>query len=117
MRLQKTAGRTLFRSISNVLLVGGVLAGGLTACVTPPPPYEDYTLARTALHAAQEVDSARFASGWWSKAEESYRKGEQAYKEVEFEQAKKCFRNTVRYAERAEDQTRLKKFESGDSFP
>lgn len=115
--MQKIAGQTLFRSVSNIVLFGGVLAGGLTACITPPPPYEDYTLARTALHAAKDADSARFAAGWWSKAEDSYRNGEQAYKDVEFEKAKKYFRNTIRYAERAENVTRLKKFESGDSFP
>jgi hypothetical protein len=98
------------------MIYGGVLAG-LTACISPPPPYEDYTIARTAIHAAQEVDSARFAAGWWAKAEESYRKGEQAYREVEFEEAKKLFKNATKYAERAEDATRMKKFESGDSFP
>lgn len=89
----------------------------LVGCVTPPPPYEDYTIARTAIRAAQDVDSPRFAAGWWAKADESYRKGEQAYKDVEFEQAQKYFRSAIRYAERAEDTTRLKKFESGDTFP
>ena len=93
------------------------MAGGLTACITPPPPYEDYTIARTALHSAQEVDSARFAAGWWDKAEDNYRKDEQAYKDNEFEQAQKYLRRTIRYSERAEDVTRKKKFESGDSFP
>lgn len=107
----------MFRSISKVLIVGGICAGGLTACISPPPPYEDYTIARTAVRAAQEVDSARFASGLWAKAEENYRKGEQAYKDIEFEKAKAFFRNATKYAERAEDATRLKKFESGDSFP
>jgi hypothetical protein len=98
------------------MLIGGVCAS-LMACVSPPPPYEDYTIARTAIRAAQEVDSARFAAGWWAKAEENYRKAEIAYREVDFEEAKKFFKNATKYAERAEDATRMKKFESGDSFP
>lgn len=114
--MQKIAVRILFRSISRPICLGGLTAA-LSGCVTPPPPYDDYTIARTAVTSAQEVDSARFAPGLWAKAEESYRKGEKAYKEFEFDEARKLFRMAISFAERAEDATRLKKFESGDSFP
>src|SRR3954463_2824389 len=114
--LRKTAGPILFRSLSSTIAVGG-LCIGLTACVTPEPPYEDYTIARAAVRSAQEADSARFAAGTWSKAEGYYRQGEKAYREFEFGSAKRNFIQATRWAERAEDTTRLKKFESGDSFP
>ena len=89
----------------------------MSACITPPPPYQDYTLARTAYRAAQDVDSARFAAGLWAKADENFRNGERAYRENDFGPAKEYFRKAVLFSERAEDATRLKKFETGDSFP
>jgi hypothetical protein len=86
-------------------------------CVLPPPPYEEYTMARSAVQAAQEADSPRFAASLWSKADENYHKGMKAYKEAEFENAKKYFIAAKDFAERAENATRLKKFQTGESFP
>lgn len=109
--MRKTAAPTLSLWLSSLLFLG------LTACVAAPPPYEDYTLARAAVRAAQDVDSARFSTGLWHKAEESYRNGQKSYKDADFADAKQFFRRAVEYAERAENATRLKKFQSGDSFP
>jgi hypothetical protein len=94
-----------------------MLAFGLSACITPPPPYLDYTMARTAYHAAQDVDAARFASGLWAKADENFRNGEKSYRENDFGPAQVFFKKAIYFSERAEDATRLKKFETGDSFP
>lgn len=85
--------------------------------IAAPPPYEEYTLARAAVRAAQEVDSPRFASRAWNKAEENYRAGEKSYKDADYDNAKKYFRQALQFAEKAENVTRLKKFQSGDSFP
>lgn len=82
-----------------------------------PAPYEDYAIARTAIRSARDVDSARFSVASWQKAEEAFHKGENAFKENDFENAKKLFRIAKEHAESAENQTRLKKFKSGDSFP
>ncbi len=113
MRMPKTAAPTSFRWASSLLL-----AVGFAGCVTVgPPPYEDYTLARAAVRAAQEVDSAQYATGYWNKAEESFRKGEQSWKDNENDGAKKYFKLAQQYAERAENATRLKKFQTGDSLP
>ncbi len=89
----------------------------LSSCVVAPAPYEDYTIARSAFRAAQDVDSPRFATGLWNKAEENFRKGEKAWKDAEFEEARKYFKRSIGYSERAENATRLKKFQTGDSFP
>lgn len=111
----KTGAPTLFRSLSNLTLLSLLIL--LVGCVTPPAPYEEYSLARTAINAAQEADASRFASGLWYKAEENYRNGQKAYREAEFAKAKKFFEVSIQYSERAENATRLKKFKSGDGFP
>lgn len=91
---------------------------GLTACVVAPPaPYEPYVLARAAVRAAQEADSVRFAPGLWHRAEENYRNGAKAFKEADYKDSEQYFLKAIEYAERAENSTRLKKFQSGDSFP
>lgn len=90
----------------------------LNSCVVAaPPPFEDYTMARAAIRAAQDVDSARFAPGLWNKADENYRSGMKSYKDQDFLDAKAFFKKATDLAERAENATRLKKFQSGDSFP
>ena len=98
-------------------IVAPILFLSLSNCVVAPPPYEEYTMARTAVRAAQDVDAARFAVGFWNKAEENYRLGQRAWKEAEFEEARTRFKRAQEFAERAENATRLKKFQSGDSFP
>lgn len=87
----------------------------LTACVSTPP-YEEYTLAREALRAAEESDSAKFSPRFWLQAEGAYREAEAAYKINDFSKAKKMFVESIQWSEKAENQTRLKKFESGDVF-
>jgi len=88
---------------------------GVVGCVSTPP-YEEYTLAREALRAAEEADSAKFSAAFWMKAESTYREAEQAYQENQFDVAKSKFIAARILAEKAENQTRIKKFESGDVF-
>ena len=113
--MRKTAAPILFRWLNSLILIGGIFT--LTSCVIAPPPYEEFALARSAVKAAQEFDSARFATATWNRADESYKKGQKAFKDGDFDQAKILFVTAQREAERAENATRLKKFQSGDSFP
>lgn len=106
--MRRTAVRTSFLWLSSLLLIG---------CVVPPPPYEDYSTAKSAVRAARDVDSARYSTTSWHKAEEAFRNGEKAFKDNDFAQAKRYFKLAKEYAESAENATRLKKFKSGDSFP
>lgn len=110
--LLETVGLTLshFSKIALSLVLVGVVG-----CVSTPP-YEEYTLAREALRAAEEADSAKLSAAFWMKAEGAYREAEQAYKENQFDLARKKFVTARVLAEKAENQTRLKKFESGDVF-
>ena len=114
--MPKIAAPILFRWLSSFLVLssGAVV---LVGCVAAPPPYEEYTLARAAIRAAQDVDSARFATNYWNKADDIYRQGQKAYKDADFDVAKARFNQAKQLAERAENMTRLKKFETGEGFP
>ncbi len=86
---------------------------GALGCASPPP-LKEYTLARVALEAAKDVGASRFSSGFWYKAEDWFRRGEKAYKEVDYTAAKQYFSLALESAERAENSSRLKKHLSGD---
>lgn len=85
----------------------------LTGCVAGPKPYSEYSLAFVALDAAKRAEAPRYASGYWTKAESLYRQGEQAYKVNDNTAAQEYFQQARKYAEKAENATRLKKFQSG----
>ncbi len=85
--------------------------------MAPAVPNEEYNLARAAFRAAQESDAARFAGPTWIKAEENYRAGQRAYKEGDYQNAKKLFDAAIAFAEKAENVTRLKKFQTGEGVP
>lgn len=109
--MRKTAAPISCLCLSSILLLCAV------GCVAAPTPYEEYVLARTALRSAQDVDSGRFAAALWVKAQDNYHNGEQAYRNAEFGRAKNYFLDAQSFAEKAENATRLKKFQTGDSFP
>ncbi len=81
------------------------------------PPFREYSIARTALTSARNMQASRHASGYFHKAEDYYRKGELAYKENDFAVARKLFERAKKYAEKAENLARLKIFQSGEGFP
>lgn len=90
--------------------------GTLVSCASPPP-YEDYTLARTALKAARESEAPRYAPIIWSQAELEFRQGEKSYNENGFDEAKRHFQTSIRASEKAENSARMKKFTTGGSAP
>ena len=81
------------------------------------PPRKEFTLARTALNAAKQSGARKFASGDWHEAEEAYRRGAKLYKENDYCNAKKVLLTSMAKSERAENATRLKKFQSGEVAP
>lgn len=93
-----------------------ILSLGVAGCASSPP-IEEYTIARTALRAAQESDAARYASGFWHNAEQHYRKGQKLFRLNDFALAKEHFDKAIDYAEKAENVTRLKKYQSGEGLP
>lgn len=86
----------------------------LSGCVTAPPPIEEYTLARTALEAARQVEAARYSSGFFHQAEESYRRATILYSEREYLEAQKEFVKAKLAAEKAENSARVIRFKNGE---
>lgn len=81
------------------------------------PPVQEYTLARTALNAAQTSGASKYSPGLWFKAEENYRQGENAFKKGQFETAKQYFIESQDFSERAENKARYDKKKSGEDLP
>jgi len=94
-------------------LVGLTLVSG---CVVAPLPIEEYTLARAAVSAAKDAGAERLASGLWFRADESYRKGRSYLADRDNESARQSFLRAIDFAEKAENASRLKKFETGETF-
>ncbi len=90
------------------------LAMALTSCVVAPLPFEEYTLSRAAVTSAREAGADRLAPGFWFKAEENYQRGQKFLKEKDNENAKASFLRAIEFAEKAENASRLKKYESGE---
>ena len=81
------------------------------------PPVQEFTLARTALNAAQTSGASKYAPSLWFKAEENYRQGENAFKKGKFEVAKQYFTESQDYSERAENKARYDKRKLGEDIP
>ncbi len=85
----------------------------MAGCSTSPPIIE-YTIARTALDSAKQVSAARYAPGYWHKAEQFYRQGEGFYRDEKFEKAAESFAKTRFFAEKAENIARLERLRTGE---
>jgi hypothetical protein len=82
-----------------------------------PPPYEDYTIARVAVHAARDAEALRYTPGLLNQAEEHYRRGEKDYTDNDYSGATEEFKSAIKFAERAETQSRVKKAQQGGGAP
>lgn len=76
------------------------------------PPIDEYTIARTAIEAARFVDAPRFAPGLFGAAEDNYRTAQKAYNDRYHEQARSGFLKAQDLAEKSENATRIKRFQS-----
>lgn len=80
------------------------------------PPVLEYTMARTAVLAAQKANAEQLAPGYWTRTQQSYQKGQMHYNKKEYRLSSEAFRQTHWYAEKAENAARIKKMKSGDPF-
>lgn len=96
-----------------VTLIGVAIFLALPLGCAGPKPYEEYAIAYVALRSAKKSEASRYSPGYWSKAERLYREGQQAYNDNSNEKAKQLFKLSVKFAEKAENVTRLRKFQSG----
>jgi hypothetical protein len=86
----------------------------LVSCVTTNPPIDEYALARAAIEAAQNVQSARHSPGYWHQAEEAYRRGQLFYRDHSWAKAKAEFVKARHAAEKAENSARLIRQKTGE---
>ena len=84
----------------------------LSACATVEIPDREYVLAKAAFDAAVATEAVKFAPQFYYKAEKSYKKAEQLYKDRYYEEAKQEFITARALAERAETAARVKQFNS-----
>ena len=96
------------------IVVSVLLVIGLSGCAHVEPPLLDYTLAETAIKAAQAVQAVRYSPGHWHEAEETYRQARILYNEREYEQAKELFNKARLAAEKAENSSRLIRLRNGE---
>lgn len=95
---------------ATLVLLITVFAG----CVTRDPPLEEYSLARSAIEAARDVQAARHSPGYWHQAEEAYRKARLLYNDREWDEAASEFNKARAAAEKAENSARFMRQKSGD---
>ncbi len=77
-------------------------------------PLLEYSLARSAIESAKNVESVKYSPSHWHQASEYYRTATLLYKDGRYEEAKENFLQAKAFAEKAENLTRLKRFKSGD---
>lgn len=89
----------------------------LSSCVSPKSSIEEYNLADVALKAAKDSDARRHEPKLYARARRSMKWAEKAYRERDYDKAVKYFRQSRRYSEKAEKDSRLKIFNQGEMVP
>jgi len=85
----------------------------LNACAGPKP-LKDYALSKSALSKAKSAGAESLSNGWFYKADITFKNAVKAYIENDNLVAKDLFIKSRRYSERAENNSRVQKFKSGD---
>jgi len=78
------------------------------------PPVQEYNLARTALHAAKKFKASQYAPKSYRKALYSYKKGQKAFENRFYGQAREYFEQCVEEAEKSENITRWIRYKKRD---
>jgi len=85
-----------------------------SASCAGPKPIKEFALSKIALEHAKKAGAESYASGWYYKADTTFSNAEKAYKLNDNLVAKELFIKARKYAERAENSSRVQKFKSGD---
>lgn len=85
-----------------------------TSCVSIPPPVEDYTLARTALEAARQIEAARYSPLFFQQAENHYKKAQSLFDDREYDKAQEEFIQCRKASEKAETAARMQMLLRGE---
>lgn len=97
------------------VLLGAVLVAG-SGCISPRPVTEQL-LAHVAISSAKEAGADRMAAVLWHDAEREYLAGRRALDDRDNDAARTAFLKSRKFAEDAENLTRLKRFQTGEVVP
>jgi len=96
------------------LMVAVAALSVFTLSCTGKPPIQDYNLAYVAVEAAKGSQAAKYAPALWTLAERSYQEGQEFFRRERYREAEKAFVRARGYAEKAENISRLRRYETGD---
>ncbi len=86
------------------------------SCINKRLVHEEYNLAQIALKAADESEAKRYAPRFLSSSKKYMKWGEKAYKTKNYVKSTEYFQKCRHYSEKAENISRLKLFQQGDSL-
>jgi hypothetical protein len=92
----------------------GLLLLLIVSCSSVTLPIQEYTLARSALEAAEQSDAERLTPLLFQQAQQLYKQAESHYKEREYEEARVLFIKSRKASEKAENTARIKKSKTGE---
>ena len=72
------------------------------------PPFLEYTIAQSALRAAQKVKAEQNTGPYWDKAMEYYRRGKRRFHERDYISAGRWFNESIHWFQKAENLSRFK---------
>ena len=72
------------------------------------PPFLEYSVAFTAVSSARKVNADKNATSQWVKAIRYYREAEKRFQVRDYSSAVKFFNESIKWAEKAENISRLK---------
>ncbi|MGI9548987.1 MAG: hypothetical protein ACR2M7_03270 [Bdellovibrionales bacterium] len=78
------------------------------------PPVQEYSLAYTALRAAEKFEAGKYAPTPYRKAIYYYRKGKKSFNKRLYIQARDLFEKCLESAEESENLTRWDRYKKGD---
>ena len=83
------------------------------SCVSTPP-YKDYALAQSVLLNAKKFSADKIVPKYYSKSLILYKKAVLSYKQKDYEKAGLLFEDSIKFAEKAELQARIKQKKDQD---
>ncbi len=110
-KIDRESKRRILLPIALAGMFGALL--NLNGCVGKPPKLQ-YTLAGTAIDYARQARAVQLAPSLWLEAEQVYRRAQNLYQQREYQKARRQFILARMLAERAENISRLKRFQAGE---
>lgn len=100
--------------VQSFIVIFWVICILLLASCAGLPPIKEYSLAREALSQAKKYRADKNYPNYYQKALKLYRFGQSAFRDRYYGRARDHFMESMEYAEKSEDLTRVKRAREGD---